>query len=82
MQKYCRHTTQLGRGVGGRVNMECRIDQEEGLRRNTVHTFTYCFLTSSCAAANEWVQCEGTGSEQGDVVWKNEVMEADSETEI
>lgn len=62
--------------------MECRIDQEEGLRRNTVHTFTYCFLTSSCAAANEWVQCEGTGSEQGDVVWKNEVMEADSETEI
>lgn len=61
----------LAEELGGKVNMECRIDQEKGSRRNTVHTFAYCFLTSSCGAAREWVQCEWIGSKQEQVmcVW-------------
>lgn len=49
--QYCRHMTQLGRGAVGIVNMEGRIVQEKGLWRNPVHTFTYCFLTSSWVAS-------------------------------
>lgn len=61
MQECCRHTTQLGAGVGERANTESRIDQGEGWRRNTVHTLTYCFLTSSCARAREPAQREAAG---------------------
>lgn len=33
MQEQSRHATLLGRGVGGKVNMERRIDQEKGSGR-------------------------------------------------
>lgn len=62
------YITQLCIRVEGRANVEYEVDQERGLRRNTLQTFTYCFLTSCSVAAREWVQCEETGSEQEQVM--------------